>query len=286
MTSPAPNRGRTLLLSHTAAVLLAGSLLAHAQQTSPTPSAPPAPGASSAGKVPAQSGAAKTAPDEKGAFSYSLGVLTGQQLRASGVSPNDVSSARVAQGVRDGLGGKVKVTDADRQNISKVLKSSYAAQGDTNHRAAAQFLAENAKKADVVTTASGLQYKVLTAGSGASPKPTDEVTVNYRGTLLDGTEFDSSYKRGEPATFQVGRVIPGWTEALQLMKPGAKYVLFIPPQLAYDMRSPPPIPPGSMLRFDVELLSVKAAPPAAAVPSKPAGPDSAAPADPHGRINQ
>jgi FKBP-type peptidyl-prolyl cis-trans isomerase len=158
-----------------------------------------------------------------------------------------------------------------------MLKSLFAAQGDTNHRAAAKFLAENAKKPDVVTTASGLQYKVVAAGSGESPKATDEVTVNYRGTLLDGTEFDSSYKRGEPATFPVSRVIPGWTEALQLMKPGAKYQLFIPPQLAYDMRPRPPIPPGSMLLFDVELLSAKAAPQPAAAPA-PAASAPAAPA--------
>jgi FKBP-type peptidyl-prolyl cis-trans isomerase len=117
---------------------------------------------------------------------------------------------------------------------------------------------------------------VLAAGSGESPKANDEVTVNYRGTLLDGTEFDSSYKRGQPATFQVSRVIPGWTEALQLMKPGAKYQLFIPPQLAYDLRSRPPIPPGAMLIFEVELLSFKpgetppgTAPPAAAHPAEP-----------------
>jgi FKBP-type peptidyl-prolyl cis-trans isomerase len=107
----------------------------------------------------------------------------------------------------------------------------------------------------------------------SSTKPTDEVTVNYRGTLLDGTEFDSSYTRGQAATFQVNRVIPGWTEALSLMKPGAKYKLFIPPQLAYDLRSPPPIPPGSLLLFEVELLSFKAAPPpAAAAAPAPAQP--------------
>jgi len=126
----------------------------------------------------------------------------------------------------------------------------------------------------VVTTASGLQYKVLSPGSGTSPKATDSVVVNYRGTLLDGAEFDSSYKRGEPATFQVNRVIPGWTEALQLMKPGGKYQLFVPPQLAYDLRSPPSIPAGSLLIFDVELVSVKppeqaAAPTAPAEPAKP-----------------
>ena len=115
---------------------------------------------------------------------------------------------------------------------------------------------------------SGLQYQVLAPGSGDSPKPADEVTVNYRGTLLDGTEFDSSYKRGQPATFPVTRVIPGWTEALQLMKPGAKYKLFVPPQLAYDLRSRPPIPPGSLLIFEVELLSFNPGS-AAAEPASP-----------------
>jgi FKBP-type peptidyl-prolyl cis-trans isomerase FklB len=142
-----------------------------------------------------------------------------------------------------------------------------------NHRAAAKFLAENAKKPDIVTTASGLQYKVISPGSGDSPKGSDEVVVNYRGSLLDGTEFDSSYKRGQPATFPVGAVIPGWTEALQLMKPGAKYQLWVPPQLAYDMRVNPgaPIPPGSMLVFDVELLSIKPPQVPAGTPTAPAG---------------
>jgi FKBP-type peptidyl-prolyl cis-trans isomerase len=270
MTSPAPRRGRTLLTAKIAVALLAAASLAHAQQPPPAQSAAPS-GSAPASKAPAKSGAAKAAPDQTGAVSYSLGVSMGEQLRASGVSPAQVNSARLAQGVHDALGGKKEMTEADRQNISSLLKSSYEAQADANHRAAAKFLAENGRKADVVTTASGLQYKVLAAGSGDSPKATDEVTVNYRGTLLDGTEFDSSYKRGTPATFQVSRVIPGWTEALQLMKPGAKFQLFIPPQLAYDMRSRPPIPPGSMLLFDVELLGVKAAPqPPAMKPATPA----------------
>ena len=122
----------------------------------------------------------------------------------------------------------------------------------------------------MTTTASGLQYQELKAGSGDSPKMGDSVQVHYRGTVLSGTEFDSSYKRNAPATFEVGHVIPGWNEALQLMKPGAKWRLFIPPQLAYDLRPPPGsgIPPGSMLLFDVELLSVKAAA-AASPPAQP-----------------
>ena len=270
MTSPAPRCGRTVLTANIAVALLAAASLAYAQQPPPAQPAGTA-GAPPAAKTPEKSGATKSAAPQTSDVSYSLGVSMGDQLRASGVSPEQVNSARLAQGVHDGLAGKKEMTDADRQNISALLKSSFQAQADNNHHAAAKFLAENTKKPNVVTTASGLQYKVLAAGSGESPKPNDEVTVNYRGTLLDGTEFDSSYKRGEPASFPVSRVIPGWTEALQLMKPGAKYQLFIPPQLAYDMKSRPPIPPGSMLLFDVELLSVKAAP--AAPASTPKAPE-------------
>jgi len=121
-----------------------------------------------------------------------------------------------------------------------------------------KFLAENAKKAGVKVLPSGLQYKVITTGTGKSPKATDTVTTQYKGTLIDGTEFDSSYKRGEPATFPVSGVIPGWTEALQLMKEGAKWQLFLPPNLAYGERGAGrDIGPNSTLIFEVELISVK-----------------------------
>jgi len=196
----------------------------------------------------------------------------GEQLRGSGVTPALINPQELAQGVRDAVGGKASLTDKDRENIRNLVNSV----GESNHAAAVKFLAENGKKADVVTTASGLQYKVLNAGNGESPKKTDEVTVNYRGSLLNGTEFDSSYKRGQPATFPVNGVIPGWTEALGLMKPGAKWQLFVPPQLAYDMQSRPPIPPGSLLIFEVELLSVKGA----GTPAPPTSSASPAPAQP------
>jgi len=121
-------------------------------------------------------------------------------------------------------------------------------------------LSENKSKEGVKATASGLQYKVMKEGNGAQPKATDTVTVNYRGTLINGTEFDSSYKRGQPATFPVNGVIKGWTEALQLMKPGSKYQLFIPADLAYGPRAVgPDITPNSALIFEVELLEVKPA---------------------------
>jgi len=273
MTLPAPRRGRTFLLLSAAVVLVAGSMLAAAQQP-PAGAAPASQTAAPAKKAPAKAGAANeaTAKAKTSSPSYSVGVSMGEQLRASGISPELLNAQQLAQGVHDALSGKVSMTDKDRENLRSLVDSV----GESNHRAAAKFLAENGKKPDIVTTASGLQYKVLTAGTGAAPKTTDEVTVNYRGTLINGTEFDSSYKRGQPANFQVNRVIPGWTEALGLMKPGAKYQLFIPPQLAYDLRSAPPIPPGSLLIFEVELLSVKAAP----IAAQPASPSPVQPATP------
>jgi FKBP-type peptidyl-prolyl cis-trans isomerase FklB len=277
MTLPAPRRGRTFLLFSAAVALVAGSMLAAAQQP-PAGAAPASQAAAPAKKAPAKAGAASEAPAKAKASSpsYSVGVSMGEQLRASGIPPELLNAQQLAQGVHDALSGKVSMTDKDRENLRGLVDSV----GESNHRAAAKFLAENGKKSDIVTTASGLQYKVLTAGTGASPKTTDEVTVNYRGTLINGTEFDSSYKRGQPANFQVNRVIPGWTEALGLMKPGAKWQLFIPPQLAYDLRSAPPIPPGSLLIFEVELLSAKAAPTAAqpAAPAQPATPPAEKPA--------
>ena len=282
MTLPARRRAPvTLTLATAAAALLAGPLAVPAQQPSPPAAAPaitsPAPAEK---KAPAKSTTAEGEASERSARSYSLGLIWGEELRTHGVTPESISTARIAQGVRDAITGKVAVSDKDRENLRALAASA----GEANHKAAAKFLAQNGKKAGVVTTKSGLQYQELKAGSGDSPKANDLVVVNYRGTLLDGTEFDSSYKRGEPATFEVDRVIPGWTEALQLMKPGAKWKLFIPPQLAYDLRSRPPIPPGSMLIFDVELMSVKpapaASPPAAAnpTPPKPAAPGAPAPA--------
>jgi FKBP-type peptidyl-prolyl cis-trans isomerase len=281
MTLSAPRRGCTfrLVTATAAGALFAGTLLA--QTPPPSSSAPAAAsGATAAKQAPADAGAgaAKTpdgspgAAGAKSATSYSLGVIMGTQLHNGGVRATDISTERVLQGLSDALSGKVKMGDSDRENLNALLHGAFDTLVDSNHRAAAKFLAANGKKPDVVTTASGLQYKVLNAGSGTAPKPNEEVVVNYRGALLDGTEFDSSYKRGQPATLGVTRVIPGWTEALQLMKPGAKYQLWIPPQLAYDTHVPPgaPIPPGSMLIFDVELMSIK--PPAAAPAFAPTPP--------------
>ncbi len=250
-------RGRTSVTSvcALAALLLCG--LAPAQQ-------PPAPAADATSAPATKAAATPKAAAAAHSPSYSLGLSMGDQLKSNFVSADSINTTALAQGVHDALTGKAQLSDADVQNINKIISTAVNGAGDANHRLAAKFLAENAKKPGVVTTASGLQYKVLSPGSGEPPKPTDEVTVNYKGTLPDGMEFDSSYKRGQPAKFPLDHVIPGWSEGVGLMKPGAKYELFVPPHLAYDLRPPPhsPIPPGSMLIFEVELISAKAAPPA------------------------
>ena len=225
-------------------------------------------------KKPATAGATGGASDvkaptnAKAQASYSIGVSMGDQLHHLGLTGDSIATERLTQGLRDALSGKVALTPNDQENIANFIKTARNNMAESNRTVARTFLAQNGQKKDVVTTASGLQYHVITPGDGASPKPTDEVTVNYRGMLLDGTEFDSSYKRGQPATFPVNGVIPGWQEALVLMKPGAKWELFVPPNLAYDANSPPSIPPGSLLKFDVELIKIKqpAAPAAPAVP--------------------
>ena len=128
---------------------------------------------------------------------------------------------------------------------------------EENKKAGVEFLAKNAKKDKVITTASGLQYQILTEGKGASPKATDKVTVHYKGTLLDGTEFDSSYKHGAPVTFPLDRVIKGWTEGVQLMKEGAKYRFYIPAELAYgEQGAGRAVGPNETLIFEVELIKV------------------------------
>ncbi len=240
-------------------LLLAGTLPAQAQTNgniSPDKAVP-------VGKTPAgaKAKAAPAATDAKSQASYSLGVSVGTQLHGLGVTAGAVTYERVMQGLRDALGGKATATPEDSERVQHLIGDARSAQGVTNKAAADKFLAANGKLPGIITTTSGLQYKVVRPGAGDSPKITDDATVNYRGTLLDGTEFDSSYKRNQPASFTVGKVIKGWIEALQLMKPGAKFELYIPPELAYGMEPPPgPIPPGSLLKFDVELLSVKPAP--------------------------
>lgn len=165
------------------------------------------------------------------------------------------------QGFKDGVTGKQDPImpgsiDSIRPLVQQQMEYYEKAKYGKNIEAGEQFLAKNKKQKGVMTTASGLQYKVITAGTGEKPTATDRVKVHYRGTLLDGTEFDSSYKRNEPTTFGVNQVIKGWTEALQLMPVGSKWELYIPQELAYGSRSTGNIPAYSTLIFEVELLEI------------------------------
>ena len=197
--------------------------------------------------------------DQKDKFSYAVGLNIGMNFKRQNI---DANPDMVTAGIKDAMAGKPQMTTEQvkqtMMDFEKDMQQKQADDAKKNNAAAEKFLADNKSKEGVKTTASGLQYKVLKEGNGAQPKATDTVTVNYRGTLTDGTEFDSSYKRGQPATFPLAGVIKGWTEGLQLMKVGSKYQFFIPPALAYGDHPPTPqIPPGSTLIFEVELMDVK-----------------------------
>jgi len=251
------------------AALAGAAALASAQDTG-TAASSQGPAKHTAHHAGATDGAAKERAELKAKGSYSFGLLMGERLHDFGLNPTDVDFLKFQQGVRAALSGKTTASPADEQTAQDLIRATRAQLAERNEAEAKRFLAHNAKEPGVKSLPSGLQYKVISPGSGASPAPTDEVTVNYRGTFIDGKEFDSSYKRGQPATFTLNRIIRGWQQALVLMKPGAKWDIYIPPELAYGENSPPPIPPGSLLKFEVELLSAKApAPPRAASPLPP-----------------
>jgi FKBP-type peptidyl-prolyl cis-trans isomerase FklB len=207
--------------------------------------------------------------DTKDKVSYSIGLNIGSNFKKQNL---ELNTDALAAGVKDALSGKKPLLNDNEIHDTmtaweKDLRDKQKAAAQKNAAEGEKFLTENKKKEGVKTTASGLQYKVIKEGTGAQAKATDTVSVNYRGTLIDGTEFDSSYKRGQPAVFPVNWVIKGWTEALQLMKVGSKYQLFIPANLAYGERAVgPDIAPNSTLIFEVELLEAKP-PPAAASPT-------------------
>jgi len=197
--------------------------------------------------------------DLKDKASYSLGLNFGFNFKRQNI---DLNNDAFAAGFKDAMSNRKPLMSEQEVRetmmaFEKDIQQKQTATAQKNAAEAEKFLGENKTKEGVKTTGSGLQYKVLKEGAGAQPKSSDSVTVNYRGTLLDGTEFDSSYKRGEPATFPVGGVIKGWTEALQLMKVGSKFQLFIPASLAYGEQGRPGIPPNSVLIFEVELMDVK-----------------------------
>jgi FKBP-type peptidyl-prolyl cis-trans isomerase len=201
---------------------------------------------------------------QKDKASYAIGLNMGKSMRKDGV---DIDPNVLLRGLKDALAGGKTLLTADeaktamialQNDLKKKQEAKMALAGEANKREGDAFLAANKTQEGVVTLPSGLQYKVLTEGTGPKPTASDSVVCNYRGTLLNNTEFDSSYKRGQPATFPVGGVIKGWTEALQLMPVGSKWQLFIPAELAYGPSGAGgSIGPNATLVFEIELLSIQ-----------------------------
>lgn len=197
--------------------------------------------------------------DDQAKASYTLGFRFAENVQRQ--LGTDIVSDAFVRGVRDQLGGReTLVDDAEAERVLGAMMEARQAEAAStslrNLEQGLEFLAENAKRDGVVSLESGLQYEVLEPGEGEQPESTDVVTTHYEGRLIDGTVFDSSYQRGEPASFPLNRVIAGWTEGLQLMSPGAKYRLYVPAELAYGDRAAGSIPPNSTLVFDVELISI------------------------------
>lgn len=195
---------------------------------------------------------------DKGQYSYAIGAQIGRNIKEQNIT---LDLKAFSAGVKDSLAGKeMQLSEQDRmaalRKMSEGMREKDTAVASENLKKGQEFLDKNKAAEGVKVTASGLQYKVVTEGTGAKPKSSDTVEVHYRGKLIDGKEFDSSYSRNQPAQFPVGAVIPGWTEALQLMTVGSKYELAIPANLGYGERGNPSIPPNSVLIFDVELLQI------------------------------
>lgn len=191
-------------------------------------------------------------------ISYALGASNGEYFKQQGI---EVKVDAFVKGFRDGLAGTNQFTQAEMEQIfnefQQMMQKKQNSIVEEEKAKGAAFLAENKKKEGVIETASGLQYKVVTMGTGAKPSATDRVKVHYHGTLLDGTVFDSSVERGEPITFGLNQVIAGWTEGVQLMPIGSKFIFYIPSNLAYGDRAAGSIKPGSTLIFEVELLDIE-----------------------------
>ena len=189
-------------------------------------------------------------------ISYALGLSMGQNFKGSGVDKLNADDFADALRAVYGEGTPAMTYDEAKQVVQEYFTNLQAKAGEMNAKAGKEYLANNAKEEGVKVTESGLQYLVVKEGNGKKPGPNDVVTVHYTGRLIDGTVFDSSVERGEPATFAVGQVIPGWVEGLQLMSEGSAYRLFIPSELAYGEHGTGPIQPNSTLIFDVQLLKV------------------------------
>lgn len=233
--------------------------LAMAQEPATTATETPA---DAAPKIsPEAEAAGLTTPETRTA--YAIGMQLGRSIKDS---PFQIDMDKLEQGIQDVLADKKpaltamevqEVLMSFRQQMMNAAQERKVKDGEENLKKAEAFLAENGKKEGWKTTASGLQYKAVKEGDGATPKETSQVTVHYKGTLIDGTQFDSSYDRGQPATFGLNQVISGWTEGLQLMKVGGKYEFAIPPALGYGLGGPNTIPPNSVLLFEVELIDSK-----------------------------
>jgi|SRR5450432_3435868 FKBP-type peptidyl-prolyl cis-trans isomerase FklB len=271
------NMAKTTLTSWILALALTATAGFAAAQGSSTPKTNPAPGAAktsgsqatpAASPTPAAKEAATPNPNfksDKERQSYAVGMNIGESIHRQ---PVELDVNLLVQGLKDSIAGsKTLLTDDEAKAALSELGQQVKTKQEDKAKQAAEsskkegetFLAANKTKPGVVTTPSGLQYKILQPGTGPKPTATDKVVCNYKGTLINGTEFDSSYKRGQPATFPVGQVIKGWTEALQLMPVGSKWQLFVPADLAYgDRGAGNDIPPGTTLIFEVELLSIEA----------------------------
>jgi FKBP-type peptidyl-prolyl cis-trans isomerase FklB len=260
----------------TAILLTAGLTLSASMIAQQTPAAKSSTASTTTtNKTAAQKSAPVELKTEKEKASYSIGASIGRNLHNDGI---DIDTAILLRGLKDGLsGGTLKLTDDEiRTTIITLQKDAREKQnakmkvlGEENQKQGDAFLAANKSREGVVTLPSGVQYKVIKQGDGPKPAASDTVVCNYRGTLVDGKEFDSSAKHGGPATFPVSGVIKGWTEVLQLMPVGSNYQVVIPAALAYGPRGPADIGPNATLVFDIELVSVKEKPAAAATPAAP-----------------
>ncbi|MHB8446382.1 MAG: FKBP-type peptidyl-prolyl cis-trans isomerase [Rudaea sp.] len=267
---------KTLTAAAIAAALAAGSAGAADSKAAAKPVAHPAPAAAAAPAVDKAAIDAKFKGNKKAEYSYMVGMDVGRGLSSI---KDDIDIKVVIQALEATLKGeKTTLTDAEalsvRGDFMEKLRGEQMAkmkvEAEKNQKEGDAFLAKNKTKKGVKVTASGLQYEVIKQGSGPKPVKTDSVTVNYVGTKIDGTEFDSSIKRGQPAKFPLANVIPGWTEGLQLMPVGSEYKFFIPAKLAYGEHGPPQIGPDATLVFDVTLISIDK--PEVAKPAVPAEP--------------
>ena len=227
----------------------------------------------------------KALESQRDKVSYTIGVFSGNNLKQQSI---DVDPDIMLKGIKDSLsGGKMLLTDQEMSEVMAAFQKEMTikqsekrnAMAEKNRKEGETFLAENKTKEGVKTLPSGIQYKVVKEGTGKNPKATDGVVAHYRGTLIDGTEFDSSYQRNEPATFKLDQVIKGWTEAVVLMKEGAKWQIFIPSNLAYGENGAGPIEPNATLVFDVELIKIISDPAAPAKTTKPEAKSSVKPGE-------